>query len=101
MFRRPEIATTRLLKRILDVLAGRTFHGHRRCVGEDHTLPTARGCSLSIAAGAWPAPPDVVHAAVRSVVGELGSAWYIPTLIVPALFITHAMIFAMLARRSQ
>jgi hypothetical protein len=31
----------------------------------------------------------------------LGSAWYIPTLVVPALFITHAMIFAMLVRRSR
>jgi len=32
---------------------------------------------------------------------HLGSAWYIPTFAVPALFITHAMIFAMLVRRSR
>lgn len=31
----------------------------------------------------------------------LGSAWYIPTFAVPALFVTHFMIFAMLVRRSR
>jgi hypothetical protein len=31
----------------------------------------------------------------------LGAAYYIPTVAVPALFVTHAMIFAMLIRRSR
>ena len=30
---------------------------------------------------------------------HLGSAWYIPTVAVPALLVSHAMIFARLARR--
>ena len=32
---------------------------------------------------------------------HMGSAWYIPTFIVPALYITHFMIFAMLLKRSR
>jgi hypothetical protein len=32
---------------------------------------------------------------------QLGSAYYIPTVAVPALFVTHAMIFAMLIRRTR
>ncbi len=32
---------------------------------------------------------------------HMGSAWYIPTFIVPALFVTHFMIFAMLIKRSR
>jgi len=32
---------------------------------------------------------------------QLGAAYYIPTFAVPALFVTHAMIFAMLIRRSR
>lgn len=32
---------------------------------------------------------------------HLGSAWYIPTFLVPALFVTHFMIFAMLIRRGR
>lgn len=32
---------------------------------------------------------------------QLGSAYYIPTFAVPALFVTHAMIFAMLVRRAR
>ncbi|MFQ5741643.1 MAG: hypothetical protein ACE5JX_21810 [Acidobacteriota bacterium] len=31
---------------------------------------------------------------------HMGSAWYIPTFVVPALFVTHFMIFAMLVKRS-
>jgi hypothetical protein len=31
----------------------------------------------------------------------LGAAYYIPTFAVPALFVTHAMIFAMLTRRAR
>jgi hypothetical protein len=31
----------------------------------------------------------------------LGAAYYIPTFVVPALFVTHAMIFAMLTRRAR
>jgi hypothetical protein len=31
---------------------------------------------------------------------QLGAAYYIPTFAVPALFVTHAMIFAMLIRRA-
>lgn len=30
---------------------------------------------------------------------QLGSVWYIPTFIVPALFVTHIMMFAMLIQR--
>jgi hypothetical protein len=32
---------------------------------------------------------------------SLGAAYYIPTFAVPALFVTHAMIFAMLVRRAR
>ena len=32
---------------------------------------------------------------------QLGAAYYIPTFAVPALFVTHAMIFAMLTRRAR
>ena len=32
---------------------------------------------------------------------QLGAAYYIPTFAVPALFVTHAMIFAMLIRRAR
>lgn len=32
---------------------------------------------------------------------HMGSAWYIPTFIVPALYVTHFMIFAMLVKRSR
>ena len=32
---------------------------------------------------------------------ELGAAYFIPTFVVPALFITHAMIFRMLSKRSR
>lgn len=37
----------------------------------------------------------------RGVGAHLGSAWYIPTFVVPALYVTHFMIFAMLLRRSR
>ena len=32
---------------------------------------------------------------------HLGSAWYIPTFVVPALFVTHFMIFVLLVKRSR
>lgn len=32
---------------------------------------------------------------------DLGPAWYIPTFLVPALFVTHFMIFMMLLKRSR
>lgn len=32
---------------------------------------------------------------------HLGAAWFIPTFAVPALYVTHFMIFVMLARRSS
>jgi hypothetical protein len=32
---------------------------------------------------------------------QLGAAYYIPTVAVPALFVTHAIIFAMLIRRTR
>ena len=32
---------------------------------------------------------------------QLGAAYYIPTFAIPALFVTHAMIFAMLIRRTR
>ncbi|MEE8256455.1 MAG: hypothetical protein V3R60_01070, partial [Acidobacteriota bacterium] len=33
------------------------------------------------------------------VVADLGAAWYIPTVLVPALLVTHFMIFARLLKR--
>jgi hypothetical protein len=46
---------------------------------------------------------DLVHAVARGVQlnVSLGAAYYIPTFVVPALFVTHAMIFAMLVRRAR
>ena len=35
----------------------------------------------------------------RGIGPHLGSAWYIPTFAVPALYVTHFMIFVMLIRR--
>ncbi len=35
----------------------------------------------------------------RNVGLHMGSAWYIPTFVVPALFVAHAMIFALLIRK--
>ncbi len=32
---------------------------------------------------------------------QLGAAWYIPTFVVPALLVTHIMIFSLLLKRSQ
>ena len=37
----------------------------------------------------------------RDIGPHLGSAWYIPTFAVPALYVTHFMVFAMLVRRSR
>ena len=37
----------------------------------------------------------------RGVGPHLGSAWYIPTFVVPALYVTHFMIFVMLIKRSR
>jgi len=37
----------------------------------------------------------------RNVGPHLGSAWYIPTFVVPALYVTHFMIFVMLIKRSR
>ena len=36
-----------------------------------------------------------------NVVIDLGAAWYIPTLFVPLLLVTHFMIFARLLRRGR
>lgn len=48
---------------------------------------------------------DLLHAFARGIPLDagrhMGSAWYIPTFIVPALFVTHFMIFAMLIKRSR
>jgi hypothetical protein len=45
---------------------------------------------------------DLLHAfyqgTTRGVGPHLGSAWYIPTFAVPALYVTHVMVFAMLLR---
>ena len=45
---------------------------------------------------------DLFHAVIRGLsVGaqqDLGAAWYIPTFIVPALLVTHFMVFARLLR---
>jgi hypothetical protein len=37
----------------------------------------------------------------QNVVPDLGAAWYIPTLFVPLLLVTHFMIFARLLRRGR
>jgi hypothetical protein len=37
----------------------------------------------------------------RNVGPHLGSAWYIPTFVVPALYVTHFMIFVMLIKRQH
>lgn len=46
---------------------------------------------------------DLVYAFIQgtrlNAAAHMGSAWYIPTFLVPALFVTHFMIFAMLAKR--
>jgi len=44
---------------------------------------------------------DLVYAVLKGVTlqVQLGAAYYIPTMVVPALFVTHAMIFGMLLRR--
>jgi hypothetical protein len=48
---------------------------------------------------------DLVHAffqGFRLDIGpHLGAAWYIPTFVVPALFITHALMFSALVKRSR
>ncbi|MEK7364053.1 MAG: hypothetical protein AAB016_08775 [candidate division NC10 bacterium] len=48
---------------------------------------------------------DLLHAFYKGIplnAGlHMGSAWYIPTFIVPALYVTHFMIFAMLVKRSR
>ena len=48
---------------------------------------------------------DLLHAFYRGIPLDagrhMGSAWYIPTFIVPALFVTHFMIFALLFKRSR
>ncbi len=48
---------------------------------------------------------DLLHAFYRGIALDagrhMGSAWYIPTFIVPALFVTQFMIFAMLIKRSR
>ncbi len=48
---------------------------------------------------------DLLHAFYKGIPLDagrhMGSAWYIPTFIVPALFVTHFMIFAILIKRSR
>ncbi len=46
---------------------------------------------------------DLVNALARGIRlnVSLGAAYYIPTFVVPALFVTHAMIFVMLVRRAR
>ncbi len=45
---------------------------------------------------------DLLHAVVRGLTVDaqehMGAAWYIPTFIVPALIVTHVMVFARLLR---
>jgi len=43
---------------------------------------------------------NAFHQGLRNNV-QLGAAYYIPTYVVPALLVTHAMIFAMLIRRAR
>jgi hypothetical protein len=44
---------------------------------------------------------DLVYAVLKGITlkVQLGAAYYIPTVVVPALFVTHAIIFRMLLRR--
>ena len=46
---------------------------------------------------------DLVNAFYQGLLNDvqLGAAYYIPTFAVPALFVTHAMIFTMLIRRTR
>jgi hypothetical protein len=48
---------------------------------------------------------DLLHAFYQGIprqVGlHMGSAWYIPTFVVPALYVTHFMIFTMLIKRAR
>ncbi len=46
---------------------------------------------------------DLVNAFARGIRlnVSLGAAYYIPTFVVPALLVTHAMIFVMLVRRAR
>jgi len=46
---------------------------------------------------------DLINAFYQGLLNNvlLGAAYYIPTFAVPALFVTHAMIFAMLLRRTR
>jgi hypothetical protein len=46
---------------------------------------------------------DLLNAFYQGLINNvlLGAAYYIPTFAVPALFVTHAMIFAMLLRRTR
>ena len=46
---------------------------------------------------------DLVNAFYQGLLKDvqLGAAYYIPTFAVPALFVTHAMIFTMLIRRTR
>jgi hypothetical protein len=46
---------------------------------------------------------DLVNAFYQGIRNDvqLGAAYYIPTFAVPALFVTHAMIFMMLIRRAH
>jgi hypothetical protein len=46
---------------------------------------------------------DLVYAVFKGVTlgVQLRAAYYIPILVVPALFVTHAMIFGMLLRRRR
>ena len=46
---------------------------------------------------------DLVNAFSQGLLNDvqLGAAYYIPTFAVPALFVTHAMIFTMLIRRTR
>ena len=45
---------------------------------------------------------DLLHAVLRGLIANaaqnMGAAWYIPTFIVPALVVTHVMVFARLLR---
>jgi hypothetical protein len=48
---------------------------------------------------------DLLHAFYQGIPldagAHMGSAWYIPTFIVPALYVTHFMIFVLLVKRSR
>ncbi len=73
-----------------------------RHLGMVFLVPAVVGTALP-PAFAVPAAYGDLLAALLALLNDvqLGAAYYIPTFAVPALFVTHAMIFTMLIRRTR